>query len=126
MREVVSTKNAPAAIGPYSQAIKANGFVFVSGQIPLDPNTMQIVGDDIQEQTRCVLQNLTAVLQAAGCTVQQVVKTTIFLKDMADFEQVNKIYGELFTREAPARATVQVAKLPKDVRVEIDAVAVVS
>ncbi len=122
-RTVVATEQAPAAIGPYSQAIAAAGLVFCSGQIPLDPVTGQIAEGDIETQTRRVLDNLTAVLQAAGSSPEQVVKTTIFLADMNDFATVNTIYAEYFGTESPARSTVQVARLPRDVRVEVEAIA---
>ncbi len=122
-RTIVMTEQAPAAIGPYSQAIAAAGLVFCSGQIPLDPVTGQIVEGDIEIQTRRVLDNLTAVLQAAGSSPEQVVKTTIFLADMNDFATVNTIYAEYFGTEPPARSTVQVARLPRDVRVEVEAIA---
>ncbi len=122
-RTVVATEQAPAAIGPYSQATAAAGLVFCSGQIPLDPVTGQIVEGDIEIQTRRVLDNLTAVLQAAGSSPEQVVKTTIFLADMNDFATVNTIYAEYFGTEPPARSTVQVAQLPRDVRVEVEAIA---
>jgi 2-iminobutanoate/2-iminopropanoate deaminase len=122
-RTIVSTEQAPAAIGPYSQAIAAAGLVFCSGQIPLDPASGQIVEGGIESQTRRVLDNLTAVLQAAGSSPEQVVKTTIFLADMNDFATVNTIYTEYFGTEPPARSTVQVARLPRDVRVEVEAIA---
>ena len=122
-RTTVATENAPAAIGPYAQAITAGDLVFCSGQIPLDPATNQLVEGGIDIQTRRVLDNLAAVLQAAGSSLDQVVKTTIFLADMDDFGTVNTIYGEYFGSEPPARATVQVARLPRDVRVEIEAIA---
>ncbi len=123
MREVIATPNAPQAIGPYSQAIRANGFVFVSGQIPLDPATGQIVEGGVAEQTERVLANLEAILKAAGSALDQVVRTTVYLKDMGEFVAMNEVYARFFPREAPARATVEVARLPKDVRVEIDAIA---
>jgi 2-iminobutanoate/2-iminopropanoate deaminase len=123
MREVIATPNAPQAIGPYSQAIRANGFVFVSGQIPLDPATGQIVEGGVAEQTGRVLASLEAVLKAAGSALDQVVRTTVYLKDMGEFAAMNEVYARFFPREAPARATVEVARLPKDVRVEIDAIA---
>jgi len=123
MREAVSTTRAPQAIGPYSQAIRAGDLVFVSGQIPLDPATGAPVAGDIAAQTRRVMQNLQAVLEAAGTSLGAVVKTTIFLADLDDFAVVNEVYGGYFTPPAPARATVQVARLPKDVRIEIDAIA---
>jgi len=122
-KSVISTSSAPGAIGPYSQAIRAGDFVFLSGQIPLDPATGQLVSGDIQAETRQVMSNLGAVLQAAGATWAQVVKTTIFLTDLADFAAVNGVYGASFPEAPPARATVQVAALPRGVRVEIDAVA---
>ena len=124
MKTVINTNGAPQAIGPYSQAIKANGFLFVSGQIPLDPVTGQIVYGGVEAQTYQVLNNLKAILAHEGLTCDHVVKTTVFLKDMEDFVAVNKIYAEYFTKEAPARACVQVAKLPRDVSVEIEAIAV--
>jgi len=123
MREVIATSNAPQAIGPYSQAIRAKGFVFVSGQIPLDPATGQIVEGGVAEQTGRALANLDAVLKAAGSALDQVVRTTVYLKDMGEFAAMNDVYARFFPREAPARATVEVARLPKDVRVEIDAIA---
>lgn len=123
----VQTDHAPAAIGPYSQGIIANGFVFTAGQIPLDPATMQLVGgDDVGLQTERVMENLTAILVEAGATLSTVVKTTVFLKDMDDFSAMNEVYGRHFGSHRPARSTVQAAKLPKDVRVEIEAIAVVA
>ena len=121
----VQTDGAPAAIGPYSQAIKANGFVFVSGQIPTDPSTGQFVAGGIREQTEQVLKNLSAVLQASGSGLDQVVKTTVFLMDMNDFAVMNEVYGTFFNDVPPARATVAAAGLPRDARVEIEAVALV-
>ncbi|MFH1811366.1 MAG: RidA family protein [Pseudomonadota bacterium] len=127
MRQVITTDRAPAAIGPYSQAIASGEMVFCSGQIPLDPATGQLVGaGDVVLETRQVLDNLEAVLKAAGCALRDVVKTTIFLADMNDFGAVNALYGERFSSEPPARATVQVAALPKGARVEIEAIAVKS
>ena len=123
MKKTISTKNAPAAIGPYSQATVLNGFVFVSGQIPLDPGTGELVEGGIAEQTARVMENLKAVLAAAGSSLEQVVKTTIYLKDMREFATVNDVYGRYFPVDPPARATVEVARLPKDVRVEIDCIA---
>lgn len=123
MKEIVSTDKAPGAIGPYSQAVKCGGFVFVSGQIPIDPATGNFVSDDVAEQTEQVLKNLTAVLEAAGSSMGSVVKTTVFLADMNDFGVMNEIYGRYFSGNSPARATVQAARLPRDARVEIDCIA---
>jgi 2-iminobutanoate/2-iminopropanoate deaminase len=123
MKDRVQTDSAPKAIGPYSQAIKANGLVFASGQIPLDPATMQIVEGSIREQTERVMNNLSAVLQAAGSSLDRVVKTTVFLVDLADFADMNETYGRFFGEAPPARSTVQVSRLPRDVRVEIDLIA---
>jgi 2-iminobutanoate/2-iminopropanoate deaminase len=122
-RAAISTPDAPAAIGPYSQAITAGGFLFASGQIPLDPATGALIDGGVAEQTHRVLKNLAGVLQAAGIGFDRVVKTTVYLADMNDFATVNEIYGGYFPAPAPARATVQVARLPKDVRVEIDCIA---
>ncbi len=122
-RDVISTKNAPAAIGPYSQAIGMDGLLFCSGQIPLDPATGNIVEGGIEEQTRRVMENIKALLAAADTSLERVVKTTIFLADMNDFTTVNGIYGEYFTSDPPARSTVQVARLPRDVKVEIEVIA---
>ena len=123
MKEPISTSNAPAAIGPYSQAIRAGGFVFLRGQIPLDPATGEIVAGDVAAQTRQVMKNVNAVLGAASATFANVVKTTIFLVDMSDFAAVNAVYGEYFTEIAPARSTVAVAALPRGSRVEIEVIA---
>jgi 2-iminobutanoate/2-iminopropanoate deaminase len=122
-KQTVNTPNAPAALGPYAQAIKAGDFVFCSGQIAIDPATSQLVSDDVVAQTHQVMKNLSAVLQAAGAGLDTVVKTTIFLTDLGDFVAVNEAYGSYFKNEPPARATVQVGRLPKDVRVEIEATA---
>jgi len=122
--EVVSTDKAPGAIGPYSQAVKVNGMVFCSGQIPIDPVTGSFVSDDIAEQTEQVLRNLNAVLESAGSGLDRVVKTTVFLSDMEDFAAMNEIYSKYFDANKPARATVQAARLPRDAKVEIDCVAV--
>ena len=122
-RDIVKTDAAPQAIGPYSQAIKANGFVFVSGQTALDPRTGQMVGQDIKTQTRRVLDNIKAVLHAAGTSLDHVVRCSVFLKDMNDFGPMNEEYGSYFRESPPARTTVQVAKLPRDALVEIDAIA---
>ena len=126
MRQRIQTENAPAAIGPYSQAIKANGFVFVSGQIPIDPQTGEFVSGGIAEQTARVLKNLTAVLEAAGSSLERVVKTTVFLADMKEFAGMNEVYKDFFPSPPPARSTVAAAGLPRDARVEIEAVALVS
>lgn len=123
MKEIISTDKAPGAIGPYSQAVKAGGMVFCSGQIPLDPVTGEFVSDDISEQTEQVLKNLGEVLAAAGTSFGNVVKTTIFLADMNDFALVNQVYGRYFSDNKPARATVQAARLPRDAKVEIDCIA---
>jgi 2-iminobutanoate/2-iminopropanoate deaminase len=126
MRKAVHSDGAPRAIGPYSQAIQAGNWLFCSGQIPLDPKTGEMVGaSDVQEQTRQVMHNLQAVLQAGGASLAQVVKTTIYLKDLADFGAVNEVYGAYFKEAPPARATVQVAGLPRGALVEIDAIAVI-
>ena len=124
MREVVSTKDAPQAIGPYSQAIKANGFVFVSGQVAIDPATQQVVTGDVAAQTDRVLRNLSEILEAAGTGLGKVVCSTVFLKNMNDFAAMNQVYGKYFSSAPPARSTVEVARLPKDVLVEIDVIAV--
>lgn len=121
--EHVRTDNAPAAIGPYSQATIAGGFLFTAGQIPLDPVTMQVVDGDVVAQAERVLQNLSAVLHQAGCTWKDVVKTTVFLHDMADFPRVNEVYSQALGDARPARSTVQVSALPRGVLVEIDAIA---
>jgi 2-iminobutanoate/2-iminopropanoate deaminase len=124
MRDVIATNDAPKAIGPYSQAIKANGFVFVSGQIPLDPATQQLIAGDASAQTERVLQNLSGILKAAGSSLEQVVKCGVFLKSMSDFAAMNEVYGRYFIQAHPARSTVEVARLPKDVLVEIDIIAI--
>ena len=123
--QTVHTDHAPSAIGPYSQGIVANGFVYTAGQVPLDPATMQVVEGDIAAQTERVMENLTAILRQAGADLSTVVKTTVFLRDMNDFTAMNEVYARWFGDHKPARSTVQVARLPKDVGVEIDAVAVV-
>ena len=122
-REAVSTPNAPAAIGPYSQAIRAGDFLFVSGQIPLDPTTGTLVQGDIAAQTHRVLLNLGAILEAAGTSFDHVAKTTVYLADMTEFAAMNEVYATYFPSPAPARATIQAARLPRDVRVEIDLIA---
>ncbi|MFL6214403.1 MAG: RidA family protein [Blastocatellia bacterium] len=123
MKERIQTDDAPQAIGPYSQAVKANGFVFASGQIPLDPATMQIIEGGIREQTERVMRNLAAVLEAAGSSLNRAVKTTVYLADMNEFATMNEVYGGFFGDVPPARATVEVRRLPRDVRVEIDVIA---
>jgi 2-iminobutanoate/2-iminopropanoate deaminase len=123
MREVIATDDGPKAIGPYSQAIKANGLVFVSGQVALDPATQQVVSGDVAAQTERALQNLAGILKAAGTSLDRAVKTTVFLKNMSDFAAMNEVYGRHFTQAPPARSTVEVARLPKDVLVEIDVIA---
>jgi 2-iminobutanoate/2-iminopropanoate deaminase len=123
MRDVIATKTAPQAIGPYSQAIRANGFVFTSGQIPIDPSTQQLISGDVAAQTEQVLKNVSAILTAAGSSLEKVVRSTVFLKNMNDFAAMNEVYGRHFTSTPPARSTVEVARLPKDVLVEIDVIA---
>lgn len=128
MRDVVITDRAPKPIGPYSQALKvgqSSGFVFVSGQVAIDPRSGQFAGGDIRQQTERTLENLKAVIEAAGSSLLQVVKTTVFLKDMKDFAAMNAVYGRFFATPSPARSTVEVAGLPKDALVEIDAIAVI-
>ena len=123
MREIVSTKDAPQAIGPYSQAVKANGFIYASGQIAIDPATQQVITGDVAAQTDRVLRNLSEILEAAGSGLGKVVKSTVFLKDINDFTAMNGVYGKYFSSAPPARSTVEVARLPKDVLVEIDVIA---
>lgn len=123
-KEIISTDKAPAAIGPYSQAIRYGDFVFSSGQIPIDPLTGEIVPGGIREQTAQVMKNLEAVLAAAGSSLDRVIKATIFIKDMSDFAVINEVYGGFFKDSPPARSTIQVARLPKDVGIEIEVVAV--
>ncbi len=123
MRETIETKRAPSPIGPYSQAIRANGFIFVSGQIPIDPATGNLVDGDVSVQTRQVMLNLSAILEAAGSSLEKVVKTSIYLTNLDDFAKVNQVYGEYVGNAKPARATVQVSRLPRGVQVEIEAVA---
>mgnify|MGYP001219763602 CR=1 FL=1 len=124
MKTIVATDSAPKAIGPYSQATAHNGLVYLSGQIPLDPATMQIIEGDIAAQTERVMENLKAVLEAAGSSLSQVLKTTVYLKDMGEFAKMNEVYGRYFPDSPPARATVEVARLPRDVRVEIECIAI--
>jgi len=123
MQKTISTERAPKAIGPYSQAILANGFAFLSGQIPFDPATSQIIEADIAAQTERVIENLRAVLEACGSSLGKVVKTTVFLKDMNDFAKMNEVYARYFSDNSPARSTVEAARLPRDARVEIDCIA---
>jgi len=123
MKNIISTEQAPKAIGPYSQAVISNGFAFLSGQIPLDPATNQLIEGGIAAQTERVLENLKSVLEAAGSSLDRVVKTTVYLKDMGEFAKMNEVYGRYFTSNAPARATVEAARLPRDVAVEIDCIA---
>ena len=125
MKETISTEKAPGAIGPYSQAVKTGNMVFCSGQIPIDPTTGEFVSNNVAEQTHQVLTNLSAVLEAAGTSLNNVVKTTVFLADMNDFTAMNEIYAKFFSDNKPARATVQAARLPRDARVEIDCIAVI-
>ncbi|MCU1296418.1 MAG: endoribonuclease [Acidobacteriaceae bacterium] len=123
MREVVSTKDAPQAIGPYSQAVKANGFVFVSGQVAIDPATQQVISGDVAAQTDRVLKNVSEILEASGSGLGKVVRSTVFLKNMSEFTAMNEVYGKYFSSAPPARSTVEVSRLPKDVLVEIDVIA---
>ena len=121
----IETADAPAAIGPYSQGIIVNGMLYTAGQIPLDPKSMELVQGGIEEQTNQVMKNLAAILASAGTSLQNVVKTTVFLQDMGEFTAMNKVYAEHFGEHKPARSTVQAARLPRDVRVEIEVVAVI-
>jgi 2-iminobutanoate/2-iminopropanoate deaminase len=123
MKKIIATTEAPAAVGPYSQAVRIGNFVFCSGQIPLDPKTAQIVQGDIKAQTLRVMENISAVLRAEGLTFENIVKTTIFLTNLADFQTVNELYGSYFKSDPPARSTVQVAALPKGANVEIEVIA---
>lgn len=123
MKEIIATPNAPRAAGPYSTAVRQNGLVFLSGQIPLDPQTGQLVTGSIEDQTARVLENLKAVLEAAGLSFSDVVKTTVFLKDMGNFTRMNETYAKYFGSNPPARSTVEVARLPRDVQIEIEAIA---
>ncbi len=125
MKKIIATDKAPQAIGPYSQAVVHNGFAFLSGQIPFDPLTNQVVDGDIAAQTERVLENIKGLLEACGSSLSGVVKTTVFLKDMGEFAKMNEVYGRYFTEHPPARATVEAARLPRDVRVEIEAIAIV-
>lgn len=123
MKEIISTERGPKAIGPYSQAIRANGFIFISGQVPFDPATGQLIEGDIAQQTARVLDNLKAIVEAAGSSLDHAVKTSVFLKDMGEFAAMNEVYSRYFSENPPARSTVEVARLPRDVRVEIDLIA---
>jgi 2-iminobutanoate/2-iminopropanoate deaminase len=123
MREVIATEHAPQAIGPYSQAIRAQGLVFTSGQVAIDPATQQVISGDISLQTNRVLKNLESILQASGSGLEKVLRCTVFLKNMGDFGAMNEVYGRYFKQSPPARSTVEVARLPKDVLVEIDVIA---
>jgi 2-iminobutanoate/2-iminopropanoate deaminase len=122
-REIIATDDAPKAIGPYSQAVKAGGMVFVSGQIPIDPKSGMVVQSDVKTQTKLVLENAKAIITKAGCAMSDIVKTTIYLKNMSDFAVVNEVYGGYFPIDPPARATVEVSRLPKDVAIEMDFIA---
>jgi 2-iminobutanoate/2-iminopropanoate deaminase len=123
MREVIATARAPQAIGPYSQAIRAQGLIFTSGQVAIDPATQQVIAGDISAQTDRVLKNLAAVLQASGTSLEKVLRCTVFLKNMGDFAAMNEVYGRYFKNAPPARSTVEVARLPKDTLIEIDVIA---
>ena len=123
MKEIISTSNAPSAIGPYSQAVKAGNLLFISGQVPLDPATGEVVEGDITVQTHRVLDNVKAILTEAGADFSNVVKTTVFLKDMNDFVPMNRVYAEYYPENCPARSAVEVGRLPKDVSVEIETIA---
>jgi 2-iminobutanoate/2-iminopropanoate deaminase len=125
-KSVVSTKNAPSAIGPYSQAIRAGDLLFVSGQVPIDPVTGKLIEDvTIQTQTRRVMENVLAIVRAAGGSAENIVRTTVFLRNMNDFAEMNSVYGEYFKTDPPARSTIQAARLPRDVAIEIDCIAVI-
>jgi 2-iminobutanoate/2-iminopropanoate deaminase len=124
-KEVINTVKAPAALGPYSQAIKVGDTIYVSGQIPFIPETMELISEDVKEQTKQSLENVKAILEEAGASFNDVVKATVFIKDMNDFVKINEVYAEYFTENKPARACVEVARLPKDVKVEIEVIAVV-
>ena len=123
MKEIIATDRAPQAIGPYSQAVRANGLIFASGQIALDPRTQQLISGDIAAQTQRVLENLKGVVESAGSSFEKVVRTTVFLADMNEFAAMNEVYARYFPSQPPARSTVQAARLPRDVRVEIDLIA---
>lgn len=123
MKKIINTDKAPSALGPYSQAVKAGDFIYVSGQIPIDPSTGEFAGNDIKTQTKQSLENIKAILESAGATLENVVKTNVFLSDMNNFTPMNEVYGTYFKTECPARAAVEVARLPKDAMVEIEAIA---
>jgi 2-iminobutanoate/2-iminopropanoate deaminase len=123
MKEIVHTDRGPKPIGPYSQAVKANGFLYLAGQVALDPKTGELIGSDIRQQTERTLENVKGILEAAGSNLHHVVKTTVFLKDLNDFEAMNEVYGRFFTAAPPARSTVQASRLPKDALIEIEVVA---
>jgi 2-iminobutanoate/2-iminopropanoate deaminase len=126
MRDIVTTDRGPKPIGPYSQAVKANGFLYLSGQVALDPKTNEMTGgSDIRQQTERVMENIKGILEAAGSNLHHVIKTTVFLKDMNEFPQMNEVYGRYFTAAPPARSTVQVARLPKDALVEVEVIAAI-
>lgn len=125
MKKIISTDRAPKAIGPYSQAVVVNGFAFLSGQIPLDPVTNQLIEGDITAQTERVFENMKALLEACGSSLGQVVKTTVFIKDMGEFAKMNEIYARYFPENAPSRSTIEAARLPRDVRIEIECIALV-
>ena len=122
-KQIITTASAPAAIGPYSQAVRCGSLVFLSGQIALDPGTGKVIEGDVAAQTTRVLENLSAILEAAGSSLAQVLKTTVYLRDMLDFAAMNEVYARFFTENPPARATVEVARLPRNVLVEIDLIA---
>lgn len=126
MRQAISTPAAPQAVGPYSQAIRAGSFLFVSGQIAIDPSTGQVVAGDVAAQTRRVMENIGAILKAAGSSFEQVARTTVFLADIADFSAMNEVYATFFSSPAPARSTIEAARLPRDAKVEIDVIALLS
>jgi 2-iminobutanoate/2-iminopropanoate deaminase len=123
LKEIISTDKAPAAIGPYSQAVKAGGFLFLSGQIPLDPATMAVVAGSVSDQAERVMKNIKGVLESQGLDMSSIVKATVFIKDMNDFAAVNEVYAKYFPKDAPARSCVEVCRLPKDVLVEVEAIA---
>lgn len=125
VKEVITSKTAPKAVGPYSQAVKAGNFLFLSGQLPLDPQTGNIIGDDIETQTRQSIENIKAILSAIGVSLADVIKTTVLLKDIGHFSQMNQIYQEYFNMDAPARSCFEVSRLPKDALVEIESIAII-